>query len=271
MYADRFLGERESRMIRAAKAALSDSDRELLMEVCARNQSAEIQFLENGQIRSARVRLIAFDDEVLRTDRPQCIGREVHLRDHMPLTVYFAHNQSHFAFRSEVARAVTNVELNQHTRVTGMAIQTPVRLRRQQRRQDFRLSLAKYDIQVRLHEVSAADINLVPLDAVRFVGRLTNISAGGVGILCEAAGCPKLEQWATHFMLFRLPQVPQPFVLAAEVRHARGVHDGLERIVGMSFIQPREPQIRIQIQRVAKFIADEQRRQLRERRGRGPR
>lgn len=259
-------GERECHMTRATETPLSNRDRNLLAEACARNQSAEIQFSEHGEKRSARVRLIAFDDELLHTDRPQCIGRDVHLRDHMPLTVYFAHDQGHFAFRSEVVRAVTTVELNRQTRVTGMAIQAPVELRRQQRRQDFRLSLAKYDIEVQSHEVSPADINLAPLDAVHFAGRLTNISAGGVGILCRAASCPKLEQWATYFMLFRLPEVPEPFVLAAEVRHIRNLHDGLEWIIGLSFIQPREPQIRVQIQRVTKFIADEQRRQLRGRR-----
>ncbi len=257
---------REGAALRKKAEVLSEREHELLERACARNQPAEIHYTEANELRSARGRLIAIDDETISLDKPQCIGREPNLISDTPLRVYFMFDGAYFGFKSVVACSSLDVDLSRRKRVTGMTIRIPTRVREEQRRQDFRLSLAKHEITAELHETTPDNISAAPVGAVRFSVRLTNISTGGVAALCAAAKCPKLLEWDVFYLRFDLAGVPEPLVLPAEVRHLRSLRDGEVRVIGLRFISAKEPAMRAQIQQINRFIADQQRIQLREKR-----
>lgn len=242
---------------------LTAQERERLAQACARNQSADIHYHEGPELRTARTRLLAIAGDELHIDRPQCIGQDILLAKDKSVTVYLLIDSELYAFSSRVVRPRVEVDLNRQRRIVGVALRTPGQLRKQQRREQFRLSLAKADVAASLHKTSVDVADVVPLDAPRFSGRVVNISLGGVGVLYDVGRAPPLAPGEVLFIEFALPEVESPFVLPVEVRHIRGVRHDENRICGLRFLDTTAPLIREQVAQLNKFLADEQRRQLR--------
>lgn len=243
--------------------------REILEQLCAHNRAGEIHYEQDGALRTARMRFITLGADELQIDRPQCIGRDVNLPDGTELTAYFYHEGELHAFSTRVLRQIVIVDLNRQKRVVGMALALPAAIRREQRRRDFRVSLARHDVPVTLHELDADTLASAPRSAARFPGRAVNLSAGGLGVMVEKAACPKLEVWQRLYVLFTLPEDDEPLALPAEIRQVRAVHDGLELMLGLRFLDTGEVSFRTQTRRIGDFIIAEQRRQIRRRRGGG--
>lgn len=238
---------------------------EILRQACARNTSAELHFedRDTGLI-TARVRLLDMDAERVYMDRPQSIGWTLELRPRQAVTAYFLLNGTRYAFRSRIARPHCYVRLNQAQQVPGTAVTLPSEISQQQRRAEFRISLAGYDgLKALVHGGSAEDGGSAPVDSVRRMARLLNISAGGVGALFESG--PKLR-WRPRqllFLTFGLPDVETRFVILAELRHLRSIHQGRATVAGFRFRSwPMVPMESYRRQ-ITRFIATEQRRQLR--------
>ncbi|MEW6198126.1 MAG: PilZ domain-containing protein [Planctomycetota bacterium] len=242
---------------------LTTQERERLEQACARNQPADIHYHEGSELRTARTRLLAIAGDELYIDRPQCIGQNVVLAKDMPLTLYLLIASELYAFSSRVVRPVVTLDLNRRRQVTGVALRMPAELRKQQRREQFRLSLAKADVAANLHKTSADAIDVVPRDAPRFTGRIVNISLGGVAVLYDVGRTPPLAPGEVLFVEFTLPEAKSPLVFPVEVRHFRSVRDDESRICGLRFLDTAAPAVREQVQQLNKFIAEEQRRQLR--------
>lgn len=257
-------------MARGRRSALSPAEHKLLEQACARNQSAEIHYHEGAELRTARTRLLGTVGNELFIDRPQCIGQDVVLPENKLLTVYLVIESELYAFRARVVRSRVEVDLNRQRRVPGVALGMPSAVRKQQRREQFRLSLARTDVPASLHGTSPDAVDVVPLDAPRFKGRIVNISLGGLGVLYDTSACPPLTSGMTLFVQFTLPEIELGFVFPVEARHVRHVRDEADRIVGLRFLDTTVPAIQVQIQQLNKFIVDEQRRQLRHIRRGGP-
>ncbi len=255
--------------MRGDEAQKSETARALLEGMCAQNRSAEVHYWRGDELCSARMRLLDISDDEIRVDKPQCIGREVILRHGTSLTVYFSHSGTLYAFKSKVTKPILRFDLNHRKSIVGMALKVPTEVSEEQRRHDFRLSLARYDITATLHETSPQDVNSAPISAAQFAGRLINISATGLGMLFDTDRCPKCSHWDIFYIQYCLPKINEPFVLLVEVRHARAIHDGLEKIVGFKFLDTRELLIKVQLRHIAEFLAAEQRRQLNTRRRSG--
>lgn len=242
---------------------LTAQERDRLEQACARNQSADLHYHEGPELRTARTRLLAIAGDELYIDQPRCIGQDVLLAKDKSLTVYLLIDSELYAFSSRVVRPRVEVDLNRQRRIVGVALRMPAQLRKQQRREQFRLSLAKADVAANLHKTSADAADVVPLDAPRFRGRVVNISLGGVGVLYDVSRTPPLAPGEILFIEFALPEAESPFVFPVEVRHLRSVRDDENRICGLRFLDTTAPAVRGQVQRLNKFIAAEQRRQLR--------
>jgi len=237
----------------------------LLGEACQRNTSAELHF-QHGQadVITARVRMLGMDEEQIFVDRPQLVGSELRLRPRQPAMVYFLLGGTRYAFHTRVVKPRCLVRLNSRQRVAGASLSVPAEVRPQQRRADFRLSLAGFDwIVAHLHRGSSQNGGHCPMDTRPCRARLNNISAGGVGALVDTSAAGDWNAREIFFMSFSLPGVEQEFLMMTELRHHRRIHDGLTTLAGFKFcpwpLAPLQPYVR----QIRRFIAAEQRKQLR--------
>jgi c-di-GMP-binding flagellar brake protein YcgR len=238
---------------------------QVLRQACARNASAKLHFEdpETGLI-TARVRLLDMDAERIYMDRPQSVGRRVDLKPKQAVAAYFLLNGTRYAFRSRIARPDCYVRLNQTQQVPGTAVTLPAQVGRQQRRAEFRISLVGYeDLEVAVHGGSADNGGAAPVDSVRWAGRLLNVSAGGVGALFKTDPKPRWRPGQLFFLAFGLPGVETTFLTLAELGYLRRIDEGQPTIAGFRFrpwpMVPMESYRR----QITRFIAVEQRRQLR--------
>jgi len=255
-------------MAAGKKADTAPGPSELLADACVRNTSAELHYHVDDELHTARTRLLGLNGDELQLDKPQSIGQPVRLSRDTRVTVYIVAGGELWAVDGVVAKTAAELELNRARRITGMTLRLTSVPRREQRREQFRVSLAKYELPVALHRLAEDLLDAAPRDAQRFNGRAVNISVGGVAVLCDARHSPQLAVQDLLFAVFGLPNVDRQLALPVEVRHTRPVHDGLEFIVGLRFVQPQSPPIRMQLQRVDRFVVEEQHRQLRQMRGR---
>lgn len=237
----------------------------LLAEACHRNTAAELHFdCGEGGLVTARVRLLGLDRQQVLTDRPQSMGKLVVFKRRQPLLVYFPLGGVRYAFRSHVVRSQCLVQLNARQRVMGMAVAFPSEVREQQRRADFRLSLAGHGAMIaEVHQGLPGDGGSAPIGAKRFSARMVNISAGGVGLLIDARETRDWRLGDTFFVSFHLPDVEAEFQMMTEFRHYRRIHDGLSAVAGFRFIPWPLVSTKAQVRHILRFIAAQQRCRLR--------
>ncbi len=236
----------------------------LLREACARNAAAELHYRTgDDQLVTARVRLLDVDAETIYTDRPQSIGKSVRFRERQVVVVHFLLSGTRYAFRARVVKPHCFVQLNANQRVPGMAIGQPGAIRPHQRRADFRMSLASHKVVAVIHRGSAEDGGSCPVQARPLKALLTNISAGGVCTVVDRAEARDWRLGDTFFVNFELPAVDDDFHMMAELRHTRPIHDGLSVVAGLKFRPWSLVRMRAVVRRITRFIASEQRRQLR--------
>jgi len=215
--------------------------------------------------------LIQLRDETIRIARPQCIGRDVVMRVDSRVTVYFPYCGEIMACEAKIVNSTVMFELNREKRIVGVEITRPTSLQKQQRRHDYRVTLARYDVRVALHEAGLEpDAELAfsaPLQARRMRGRMTNVSAAGFGVLVPKSECVPFKLWDLFFSRFHLPNMEKPLLLPAQIRHARRIHDGESVQIGFRIAHQDDPRIRNTFPLLRRFINAEQRRQLQAKKG----
>ena len=252
----------------ASKAKIVENEtRELLAAACDRNLSAELHYEEQDELRLARMRLLSIDEEEIRIDKPMSLGKPFTLRPRQPITVYFVLDQKSYAFKSQIIGPIIFTDLNAQKKVKGARLRIPRLIRQEQRRHDFRLSLSREDVGATFHALASENADSAPIDAVRFDGRITNLSGGGLALIMQTVPGLKFRINDQFCIVFNLPHVEGQFALPVELRNVRRIHDGESTVIGFQFRARHGPENRERIQRVRKFITDEQRRQLRQMRG----
>jgi len=249
----------------AATAVKPERQDSLLKEVCQRNTSAELQFDRGGGVvETARTRLLTLDGEHVYVDRPQSTGKAVLLQQDQRLVIHFALGGSRYAFRSRVVRSDCRVRLNASQQVVGIAIALPSEVREEQRRSDFRLSLAGQGAVVAMVHRGCRDCGgSAPIDVQRFDARLVNLSAGGVGLLVAAEDTKEWQARDTFFISLCLPEVEDELQMMMELRHCRSTDNGLSTVAGFSFFSWPLVPMQAYERDIRRFIATEQRRQIR--------
>ncbi len=241
--------------------------RELLEAACARNLSAELHYEEDDELRRARMRLLSIVNETIHVDKPLSIGKPFTLRPRQRITVYFVYESNSYAFKSQIIGPIIVTDLNECKRVRGAVLRMPKSIAEEQRRHDFRLSLSKEEIVATFHSLDPHHTDRAPIDAMRCEGRIINLSGGGLALMMKTVPGRKFRINDQFCIAFDLPQVAARIALPVELRGVRRIHDGVNTILGFQFAGKHLPENRSLVQQIRKYIADEQRSQLRQMRG----
>jgi c-di-GMP-binding flagellar brake protein YcgR len=255
--------------------------RKTLGQACARNQPIEVQFdTIDGHAKTAKSRLLQMDETYLMIDRPTIKGGLAQIPDKSTITVSYNSGGDRYRFRSRVG-TIRSVQLNEKTNIKSLEILIPETVERSQRRRDFRISLAgsgtlEGTLEPLNWQTESAgddpDENVTGADESRIQSskisvRLANISAGGVGVVMDHTHAHLVRAGEHHSIEFWLPGDDDAFQVRVEIRHVINRSATANTVVGLKFIEdPASGSFRAAIQRVSRFVAEEQRRQLRNRR-----
>ncbi len=237
--------------------------RALLQTACARNRPAELHCECDNQSLVARLRLLRLDRDQICTDAPQfAFGTEV-LARHQHVVIYLIVEGSRYTFRTRVANPRLLVELNAENRILGMGLQIPGRIETQQRRADYRVSVAGQDVPIRFRRVEGADgAPATDKEDGPFEGRVTNISAGGAGTIVDYAQHKSFALGQRYIVEFKLPGADEAFELDAEIRNFRDVPVNESHVVGLRFLPAVDPSTRSHFAQINRFVVAQQRREL---------
>lgn len=248
-----------------ATSDISVKDMKILDQACSRNAAADLHIEHPGQgIVTARVRLLEIDDGQIHMNRPQSIGTPLQLSSDQPVKVYFLLSGTRYAFHTTVTRPACYVRLNASQKVLGVAVALPEKVSIEQRRSDFRVSLAAQEsVSVLIHAGTEAEGGACPIATPRMVGRLVNVSAGGMGVQCNAKQARAWPRDCPYFLSFELPGTDAALVMMAELRHVRPLSENIVAIAGFKFLPWSTVPLKQSAHTISRFIATNQRRNLR--------
>ncbi|MCP4591001.1 MAG: hypothetical protein GY842_09670 [bacterium] len=239
--------------------------RELIDRACARDAPAELHFPgPPGKEQIARVRLIKMKDNEIYADAPLNSESRSALARNRPVEVHTVIGGERYSFRTRIQKVFTSVDLNARKRITAITLAVPTQLKHQQRRQHFRVSVAGHgDIEVAFCATVAGRRDCCPINGERFAGRLVNVSSGGICVIVPVSRRRRFRYVESFFVEFQLDGLDQPVRLPIEVRHFRRIHDDTDTLLGLRFRTDVALPTRLLIQDITRFIASEERRQLR--------
>lgn len=186
------------------------------------------------------------------------------IRPRQSVMVHLLLSGKRYAFGSSFTRAHCFVRLNARQKVAGCALAVPAEIREQQRRADFRLSLASFQrIMATVHRGSLDGGGCAPIDARPWPAWLVNISSGGVGAVVDSKFTRDWRAGEVFFLTFRLPEVEVEFLMTAQLRYCRRIRDGRATVAGFMFTPWPFAPLKPYQQTITRFIATKQRKQLR--------
>ena len=240
--------------------------REMVDRACARNAPAELHFAttSSNEAHIARIRLIRIEGGELYADAPLSTDSQTTLSRRQRVIIHTMIDGTRYAFHTHVERVFTTVDLNAHKRISAITLAVPDSITQRQRRECFRISVAGHpDIPVAFCKALPDQPDCCALDAERFSGRLVNVSVGGLCVIVPVSRRRRFCQGERFFVEFMLPAVDEPFCLSAEGRHFRKVHENTDTLIGLRFRTDIAWPTKPLIQAISRFVADEERRQLR--------
>ncbi|HRX85110.1 MAG TPA: PilZ domain-containing protein [Phycisphaerae bacterium] len=248
-------------------ATLERSDvRAALADLCARNTTAEVHYGRGDDIQTARVRLLMLGEDVVCTDQPQNLESGVALHSGVSVRVFFSRGNERYVFDSRVVSLRRRVRLNAQHCVLGMALAIPASIRAEQRRRDFRVSLASQVVTCTATPESLEFEGACDLAAPILHGQLANVSARGAGVIFPDSVKHLVIAGGRVFLAFFLPGEEEEFLVQADVRHVRPI-PGRDTVIAGLRIALHEALGGLQTRsRLARFVVSEQRRKLRRRR-----
>jgi len=218
-----------------------------------------------GTLTVYRLRMLELTDTQVITDAPRDGGDAVVPPDEQ-VTVHFLLHGGRYRFDTVIESYDVRVRLNARETLRGIALRKPLKVASSQRRADFRKSLAAFE---------AVEVSIVPRhpdftdacrpDALRISAKIVQISAGGVGLLVEHGEILRIPVETPCFLSFTLPDVEPEFVMLAIQRHKQTLHDGKAFRIGWQFQEWGAGPLKQDRRRLARFIADSQRKQLKRR------
>ncbi len=218
-----------------------------LQQACQRRSVAEIELEpQEGGLQLGRTRLIAWTDQALYIDRPNHDGIPLEIAPGTLTTLHFITGGERFSFRSRIIEDC-NAPLGDGHSIPGFSLELPDQIYRDERRNDFRSSLA-----------SCAEVisTLVALDAAdTFQARIMNISAGGLAVIAVDLNGHKLARGNQYGINFELPGIKRTFEFQTELRHLRNL-SGSGYVLGLKFLPASDAaQMRHAIRQISQFVS----------------
>ena len=239
----------------------------LVQRACARNAAVELRYERvDGTTVRARTRLLSLTSERLLVDAPSYEQTDHRLPVGRPLTVTMMLNGKRYEFVSVIEEQAIKIRLNAERKVRGLALRPPTAVVESQRRAHFRVSVVGKDpIMVTLARCHPRLRDVCELDAQPAQGKLLNISGGGMAALVSRRQMRNIRAGQRFFLVFRLPEEPDEFVMMGTVRHSVLVVASDSLRLGIAFLPWGGSDLRTDLRRVMGFVSDCERSQLRRR------
>lgn len=217
----------------------------VIEEACARNAQAELhRYTRAGRfIGAAKSRVLGADERCVYLEAPQSVGTKVDLQPGQEIDVYILLHRGMYRFRSRVEKVGCRIELNRQNSVLGVHVARPREIEEAQRRNDFRVTLAREPIEVALQRSADEAGRATPLPGESWSGRLVNLSRGGCRIVIDSKHEPDWRVGQLFFVGFSLPDTPGELIFLAELRHTGKVAEGNRTRLGMRFLDWPDPLI----------------------------
>jgi len=235
-------------------SSVNQSYEEVLQLACNKKSPAEIEFEINEEEKQfGRMRLLKHGEGALYVDRPTYQGTLLELASGTAIVVHFIYDGERFAFHSRIEEEC-QIPLGSAQHVPGYALEIPDQVFRQERRTDYRVSLARFaEVSAYFQDLECAQ------ESPCFVARLTNISAGGfAAVVIDMNGHGHEVQRGDIFQIdFDLPKVNRHFSFKAELRHLRTL-DGAGYVMGLKYMpETNAAEMRHAIRQISQFVAKE--------------
>jgi len=244
-----------------------ESTAELLEEACRRNLSIELHRPHGEcQLPAARGRLVAVEDDCLKLEEPETLGREVQLASGLECMAYVKLQDEMYVFETSILETHCFVRLNESKRVPGISISRPTVIKRGQRRQYFRTTLVgSYSLPASLYAATESEPVASLLDGPRYHNTLlADASEGGVSVVVPDVPSFRFDRFQRFFVRFPVPEPTVVVEFLGEVRSLRELHDGRDTRLGlMSLPWPSQAFLTRTLRPLSRFLTDVQRSQRR--------
>ena len=229
----------------------------------------EIEWLD-GERQCGRMRLIDWDEHALYIDRPTYHGMPLELASDLPAIVHFLVDGERFSFRTRIIEEC-RVRLGDNETIAGFSLHTPDEVHRDERRNDFRVSLGKCaEVVCEARPLQADQHRRSRLDPLRgrsgsgFSARVMNISAGGMAVIAVDLNGYQPRCGDAFEIEFSLPGVERRFAFNAELSHLRELSPTLSSdeasgagfVMGLKFLpDTNAAKMRQAVRQISQFVA----------------
>lgn len=252
----------------------------VLHDACERNAAADFFYEDaSGERELAHVRLLMVDEDAVYIDRPQQGLKVIPLWPRLPVTVCFQLKRDRYEFRTIVRDTRLLIEVKQGQRVPACALLMPRAVHKEQRRLDYRVSLASFEPIISL----VRSVNWQPEETEdeqgtedrqetddgcekcppTFKAQLMNISAGGISAFTKDRMADSLGTGEELMVVFKLPMVREIFRFHVRVAHKKQNDHNRSWLLGLRFLRGKNiVETRAAITEISRFVAFAQRLEL---------
>lgn len=247
--------------------AIGDSVDELLADACDRSVMLELHYEDrSGSLVIGKTRVRALNETQILADAISLVDRNERIPLGRPVWAHFKIRGNRRQFQTVIEGERVPVTVLGGERVLGVALRRPKDFAESQRRAHVRVSVAAGDaIRVYVARPSPKTPNACEIDEAYSVGRVLNVSAGGMTILLPSDGLRQSKVNDRFFLTFTLPDVAGDFHLLGSLRHTRKVESS-DSLRGSFAFKPWDGSVlRFDQRRIQRFIVEREREHLRRR------
>lgn len=248
-------------------AATTESIDEVLCDAAARTAVLQLHF-ENrtGSLIVGNTRIRNLTDTQILAEAISFVDGRERIPSGRPFWAHFMSHGKRLQFQTVIEADRVPIMVPGRKRSIGVALRRPQRVTVSQRRAHVRVSVSAGDaIHVHAAPSFLKTSNACPIDACHYVGRMLNLSAGGMAILFHTEELRKCRLNDRFFLTFTLPNTSGEFCMLGSLRHARKVESSDSWRVSYTFKPWDGSKMRSEQHRIAQFIAQREREHLRRR------
>lgn len=240
---------------------------QILEQACIRNTRLELHYENaNGHIIVAQTRALELTGSTIIADALSFAesGETIPLR--RPAIAHLQIRRQRFQFATLIEEDHVLLAKFGPNSGFGITLRRPRSLSSSQRRAHVRVSLhASEPVCIWLAQAVGSDPEGCHIDAVHFVGRMLNLSAGGASVLVEDLPSNRAEPGDRYFLSFQLPGHSESYCLLGSVRHIRIVESSGSYRIAFAFKPWNGAPLKRDQQHILRFIVEQERAQLRRR------
>ena len=251
----------------AAVETFEKSVDELLAAACDRSVVLQLHYEDSsGSQVIGKTRIRSLNERQILADAISFVDKNERIPSGRPLRAHFKIRGNRLQFRTVIENNRVPVAGPGRDRAYGVALRKPTSLSESQRRTHVRVSVAAGEaIQVFVVHRSGKTPNACAVDAAHPLGRLLNVSAGGMTVLLPMDGLRRSKENDRFFLTFALPQGGGDFHLLGSLRHTRKVERSDSLRVSFAFKPWDGSALRNDQMRIERFIVEREREILRRR------